>query len=138
MRAGKTPVINALTYRKGDLGGDYCLIAFLFQSFAHHFLGTPLHIRIRGIEEIDTAVYRGIDKSDRLSLFHLFPVGHRPQAYRGNFESRPPQVPVFHNFTLSGTITFYMFSYRRVIRFLQKTDEEAAFGEKQLFEMNRL
>jgi len=81
----------------GLLGGEH-LVAAAAQRLADDLLRLPSRVHVRGVDEVDSAVQRGVDDPDAVLVIGIAPRAehHRAEAVRADLDPGTAERPHPH------------------------------------------
>jgi len=80
------------------LGGQHDVVAAAEQRLADDLLGLPRRVHVRGVDEVDAAVQRGMDDPDAVLVVRIAPGAehHRAEAVRAHLDPGTAERPHPH------------------------------------------
>ena len=91
--------VAVLAHPPVHLRGEYDVVASALQRFADNLFRLPLRVHVRGIDEVDAGVERGIDDAGAIVMIGVPPSAehHRPEAVNADADAGRTQHAVFHD-----------------------------------------
>ena len=96
--------VGVLAHLAVRLGGQHHAVAAPAQGLADDLLRLPRRVHVRGVDEVDAAVERGVDDPDALLVFGVAPRAehHRAEAVRADLDPGSAERPHPHPSCLLG------------------------------------
>ena len=90
--------VGVLAHRAVRLGGQHHLVAAAAQGLADDLLRLPRRVHVRGVDEVDAAVQRGVDDPDAVLVIGVAPRAehHRAEAVRAHLDPGTAERPHPH------------------------------------------
>ena len=90
--------VGVLAHRTMRLGGKHHVVAAALQSLADDLLRLSRRVHIRGVDEVDAGVQRGMDDPDALGVVGITPrtEHHRAEAVRAHLDPGTAERPHLH------------------------------------------